>query len=120
MKQIWIVDDDEALRKLTEQLLAEFRYEVKTFASGNEALSALAHVTPNEAPSLIISDLEMSDGSGEDLLRGLRELQGVRHIPVLLISGHERLSEIRGFDAVLRKPFTEDELLPLLANLLKS
>jgi DNA-binding NtrC family response regulator len=63
-----VVDDDESLRRVTQFQLEQAGYEVRTAASGAEALRVL-QLSPQE---LVITDLKMTGLSGLELLRKIR------------------------------------------------
>lgn len=81
---IWMAEDEDALRELTERILRTLGYEVITFASGAEAL---AHATAAAAPpNLLLTDVVMPGMSGAQIAEGLRQrLPGLR---VLYMSGY--------------------------------
>ena len=88
---ILLVDDDtlllEALRAVLEQ-----RYTVVTATGGEEAVAAVAE-TP---PDLIILDVMMSYLSeGYDLAAMFRKGERTAHIPIMILTGVDRMFESR-------------------------
>ena len=87
-------------------------YEVSTATDGEEALD----VCISEGPDLIITDYQMPIMSGLDLCRKLRETDGCRSIPAIMLTAHgfdisaEEMAEV-GIAAVLAKPFSPREVL---------
>ncbi|MBI3697624.1 MAG: sigma-54-dependent Fis family transcriptional regulator, partial [Acidobacteria bacterium] len=66
--RILVVDDDESLRRVTQVQIGQIGYEVRTAASGHEALAIL-----QQAPQdLVITDLQMPGTSGLELLKKVR------------------------------------------------
>ena len=110
-KLILIVDDNEDFRlSLEESILAPAGYEVKSVADG---LSALTLVQEYE-PSLVITDHQMPNLTGIELIRRLRRQNP--QVPVILISseGSEALAieAMRaGATDMLKKPVESDEML---------
>src|SRR5258705_4990368 len=109
--RVLLVEDDRELRTTLRDALVLEGFELLTAASLSEALALLAHATRNDgaaaAVDLVILDLMLPDGEGEELLAVLRR----RHsLPVLVISAREaegqkvRLLDA-GADDYLVKPF---------------
>ncbi len=67
--RVLIVDDDEALRATTAEMLSSEGYEVITAKDGFEALAVLRSAEPN----ILISDLRMPNMSGFELLAVVRK-----------------------------------------------
>jgi CheY-like chemotaxis protein len=107
-----LVDDEEAVRLSTTELLEDLGYEVLEAASAEEALG----VVQNGAPlDLVITDHLMPGMTGSDLARSLRELRP--GVPVLIISGYAESEGIEPDLPRLTKPFRRDELVASLASL---
>jgi DNA-binding NtrC family response regulator len=106
---VLLVDDDAAFRTVMAAELSRSGYDVRTAASGEEALAVCAHA----APQVILLDLQMPGISGLDVLKALRE----RHAPgeVVMLTGHGSIDtaieaiRIGAFDYV-SKPCPLDEL----------
>lgn len=94
-RKVLVVDDSEILR-MTYQLLLELQVgqaiQVVTAASGAEALARL-QIQPDIA--LIVTDLDMPDMSGWELLGRCRRDPRLRSIPVLLTSGALSAGDLR-------------------------
>ena len=78
----------------------------------------------NNRPDLVLSDISMPDRDGLDLLRDIRALgPHAGSIPVVAITAvvgrvdRSRILEA-GFQACLPKPFTVDELMEAISNVL--
>ena len=109
--RILCVDDDDDLTRIIKARLQRSSVEVSRAASGKEGLK-LAH---SHRPDAVITDLGMSHGDGEFLLRRLKSKSSTASIPVIVISGiadSRRVAEIAhyGASAVLRKPISFDDL----------
>ena len=109
-RRILLVDDDDAVRGLTRQLLEHYGYEVTDAASAAQALEWFASA---ETPfGLVITDVAMPEMDGTELVRRLREISpGVR---VLFFTGYSE--ELNRYPAdlrhlpVLAKPFSAEAL----------
>ena len=113
---VFVVEDQAAILALVHRTLVGAGYDVRTAANGEAALAALEHGVPD----LLLTDVVMPGMSGAELGRRMRE----RHprLRVVYMSGHpyelRQEQDLAEPDAVLRKPFTTDELLAVLARAL--
>lgn len=116
---ILVVDDEPAVRRLAETVLSRNGYRALLAADGREALS-LYQQNKNEI-KLVISDLMMPRMDGPALIRALREQNtGVKSIIVTGLGEENRIGEAKaaGVDVVLNKPFTAEQLLANMKQLL--
>jgi len=105
---VLLVDNDEMVLSLGETILASAGYKVWVASSGQRALELFSQ-TPAEI-DLIVTDLVMPGMSGRELIDQVRRLSPT--VPVLSVSGYVRPSaENRDDDFYLRKPYTTQELL---------
>jgi len=107
---VYVIDDDESVRKSFERLLRSANLEVEAFASVDEFLGDKRHNTN----ACIIVDLRMPGSTGFDLQRELRS-RGIR-MPVIVISASddaETREQARrlGAAAFFRKPIDDQALL---------
>ena len=112
-QRILLIEDDRELRATLKEALSVEGYAVQTSASLADARALLQHAQPDTAPELVLLDLGLPDGDGEDFLA---ELCGQRGTPVIVISAREAEGQkIRlldsGADDYLVKPFGIGELL---------
>jgi len=106
-----IEDQPESLRWL-HQLFVSAGYRVLLADSGELALS----VVQDCHPDLILLDVIMPGMDGYEVCRRLKEIDGVKHIPVVFLSALEDANDrIRGFRVggvdFIHKPFLEEEVL---------
>ena len=118
---ILLVDDDSLTLLLTRDILERYGAEVITAVNGRDALTALKQA--QQSISLIISDINMPEMSGPQLIAEVRKDEVYKGIPALCTSATSASSDIQqfitaGFDEVLTKPFYEHDLLSKLAPLL--
>lgn len=114
LKQILIVDDDDALRELLADILGSRGYHVTASSDGLRALE-LIH---RENFSLVISDLEMPKINGVELAKRIKEIKS--ELPVAIITGwgNDLKEHSPYFDYVLPKPFNLSEVLQMVENCL--
>ena len=107
---VFVIDDDESVRKSLERLLDAARYRIELFKSASEFLSRSAH----PGPSCIVVDVQMPGLNGIDLQKALIERH--REEQIVFITGHGNIpmcAEAMKAGAVdfLPKPFKPKELL---------
>jgi chemotaxis protein histidine kinase CheA len=119
-RRIAIVDDAALIRRRLESSLDTHGFVTQTFSNGNDALNWLQ---ANEAPSLMITDIEMPEMDGYTLIDRCRRM-GLR-MPILVISS--RLSQewskeaLRlGANGYLSKGFSTAKLVETVDFLLQS
>ncbi len=115
---ILLAEDNAAVREFVRRVLADAGHQVETAGDGARALALLEKRA--ESVDLLITDVVMSNASGPDLVKGVR--QRFPALPVLYVSGYDQeLLDRDAFDphtAFLRKPFTAESLLAAAGKLL--
>jgi len=112
--EVFVVDDDESVRRAVDRLLRTAGYQVRTFASAEDVLAAL----PGGDPACIIIDVRMPGINGLDLFDRLRQTPCA---PVIFITGHGDIPmAVRAMKAgahdFLAKPFDDEALLGAVAG----
>ncbi len=122
MRKVLVVEDSSAMRGLIASIVDQIDdCEVVSVAGGYEALRRL----PREAFALVITDINMPDINGLELIAFLRKNPAYATTPVIIISteSSERDREkglALGADAYLTKPFAPEELQDAVRGLLDS
>jgi DNA-binding NarL/FixJ family response regulator len=119
-KRLLVVDDDPGLLRAVAETLRAEGYEVTTARRGAEALVRIAE----SLPDLIVSDIRMPGMDGYELVRNLRASARTKLIPIVFLTAKDETADrIAGFrsgvDAYLTKPFEPDELVAVVASILK-
>ncbi|MCH8083649.1 MAG: response regulator [Myxococcales bacterium] len=121
MKRILIVEDSPTMRALLNSALEGLEIPVKITeaSSGFEALRCL----PREPFDLIVTDINMPDINGLELVSFAKSNDAYRSIPLIIVStegadrDRERGLEL-GADAYLVKPFEAEYLREVVVDLL--
>jgi len=116
--RVLLIDDEQFYFKLIKKTLREAEYELEYAQSGNEGLSKI----PVFNPELLIVDLKLPGMDGFQVLERLRRDTKFAHIPVIVITAQDELSEkLKAFelgaDDYLVKPFQPEELVARMAIL---
>ena len=121
MTCILIVEDSSTMRSLLGSSLEELEGPVKLVdvASGFEALRAL----PRQSFDLIVTDINMPDINGLELVSFVKRNPAYREIPLVIVSteGSERDRDKGlelGADAYVVKPFDPEALREVARSLL--
>ena len=122
---ILVVEDDDATRSFLTDNLAADGHDVVAADSARHGWRLME----TKFPDLALIDVGLPDGSGLDLIRQVREADGVAsrvdpRLPILVLSGRRgELDRIRGFergcDDYVAKPFSYAELRARVGALLR-
>ena len=118
---VLVVDDSITVRRVTERLLRREGYRVALAADGMAALRELAA----EKPAIVLSDIEMPQMDGFDLLRNIRNDPNCGDLPVIMITSrtadkHREHALELGANDFLGKPYQEGQLLELVRQYVRS
>jgi two-component system, cell cycle sensor histidine kinase and response regulator CckA len=113
---ILLVEDEPQVQAVTARILRTYGYQVITAHNERTALAQAEQC--GGSIGLVVSDLVLPGVSGKDLVKRLR--QPCEHARVLFISGYspEHVGALSEDARFLRKPFTAQELLAVVAQLL--
>ena len=116
--QVWVVDDDHAVRFVLAAALREAGFAVSAFAAAGEALDALQQ---QRAPALVITDVRMPGDGGLVLLDKLKAAHP--QLPVIVMSAYTDVASTAGAfrggaHEFLSKPFDLDEAVALVRRAL--
>jgi nitrogen-specific signal transduction histidine kinase len=113
---ILLVDDEAVIRNLMRVSLEQAGYRVLLAQDGAEAMARLAQA--HEAVALALVDLMLPGMDGQAVIRTLRRIKP--HLPVVIVTGTDATpAELAASsDAVVYKPFTTQQLLAAIADVL--
>ena len=119
LPRLLVVDDSLSARKTLETLLKDTGYEVMTAIDGLDALNQIR----KRQPDLVITDMEMPRMGGVELSTVLSNRDETSEIPVIMITSrstekHRNEALEAGISAYLTKPWSENQLLDKIDNLL--
>lgn len=115
---ICIVEDDDEIRELICDYLAEHGFDCRPLCNGSELDQAMAR----ETPQLIVLDIMLP--GGEDGLAICRRLRAKTSIPILMLTARgdeiDRIVGIEiGADDYMAKPFNPRELAARISAILR-
>ncbi|NCZ85392.1 MAG: response regulator, partial [Burkholderiaceae bacterium] len=115
---IYLIDDDDAIRRSLSRMLADVGYDVFDYNSATSFLSNSRVVSP----AVILLDMQMPDLSGLELLDCLEKNGSTT--PIIFLSGQSHPQQIvkglkKGAFDFLFKPFNLEELLNAIQTALE-
>ncbi len=114
---ILVVDDQPQNLRLLDAILSPRGYDVRTAASGEEALVT---IEAGEV-DLVLLDIVMPEMNGYEVCRRVREQADTAYLPIVMLtaSGEEQKTKAleAGADDFLTKPIDQSELLARVASL---
>lgn len=119
--RVLIVDDDAATRDIVSRTLREDGAETRVAASAEEALSALE----GWSPDVMVCDLGMPVKDGFAMMREMRALPHLSHIPAIALTAYTRAEDRAralavGYTVHLAKPVNPLELTETVSALATS
>ncbi len=127
MRRILVVEDSVSTRSLVRAILEDPAFasevgpvEITEAQSGFDAMRLL----PRAKYDLVITDINMPDVNGLELIHFIRKSEQYRKTPLLIISTQATERDVErgrqlGADAYVPKPFTPELLRATCAKLLK-
>ncbi|WP_163708138.1 sigma-54-dependent transcriptional regulator [Mangrovibacterium lignilyticum] len=118
MGKILIIDDDSFICEILKKHLKNHKYQVETAFSAQSALQ----IFKNKGIELVLCDFRLPDSSGLEVLQKVRAMNP--DIPVIIMTAY---ADVRmavklmkmGADDYITKPIQQEELISLIAKLLK-
>lgn len=119
---VLIVDDSAAIRKILQRVLRQTDLplgEIHEAGDGSEAVDLLK----DRKFGLILSDINMPQMDGLQLLARIKEMEHLKQVPVIMITtegGQGKVMEAvqLGATGYVRKPFTAEQIKEKLAGVL--
>jgi CheY-like chemotaxis protein len=116
---ILVVDDQRAIVEFLEELLRDEGYAVVSCSDGEQALALLTA----KRPELMVSDVQMPNLDGWELVKRLRAEPAWQTLPVILMTAATKLPfDPRTLDPMtgyIEKPFMMAEFLTLVTRMLE-
>jgi two-component system cell cycle response regulator DivK len=118
---IMVVEDNEPSRDALSRRLQRRGYRILTAADGRQAVM----IAQTELPNLILMDLGLPGIDGWEATRLLKDDDGTRHIPVIVLSAHAMTNDrdlalAAGANDFDTKPVRFEQLLGKIDTLLKA
>jgi len=110
--KILLIDDFAKVRKITKNILENLGF--KNIIGAEDGIEAI-EILKNMEIDLILTDWNMPNISGLDLVKIIRNSEKLKHIPIIMISAEALKENIAkainaGVDDYIVKPFTKSTL----------
>ncbi len=114
-----VVDDSLSARRALAQVIQDAGFDVRTAKDGLEAVT----IIEKRKPDIMLVDMEMPRMNGMELTSHVRGFESTKDIPVIMVTSrstekHRKQAEEAGVNIYVTKPFSEDELLDNVHQLL--
>jgi two-component system chemotaxis response regulator CheY len=111
---VLIVDDSAAIRKILVRVLSQTDLPIKQVHEASDGSEALKIVAANDV-SLILSDINMPNVDGLELLTQLRDSPKWKDLSVVMITTEGSQAKVMeavqlGAKGYVRKPFTAEQI----------
>jgi two-component system chemotaxis response regulator CheY len=118
---VLIVDDSAAIRKILQRMLRQAGLDLGVILEAGDGIEALEKLSSHSV-GLILSDINMPNMDGIQLLSILKSSAKFKHVPVIMITtegGEAKVMEAvqLGASGYVRKPFTADQIKEKLLGL---
>ncbi len=120
--KILIVDDMSTMRRIVKNLLKQLGYS--NFTEADDGATALP-ILQGETFDFVVSDWNMPQMTGLELLKSIRADDKLKNIPVLMVTAEAEKEKIvdavkAGVNNYIVKPFTADTLKEKLDKIFKN
>jgi len=120
MRQILTVDDSASVRQMVSFTLRKAGYEVTEAVDGRDALGKIGQGKFD----LIITDLNMPNVDGIQLITGVRKMAGCSFVPILMLTTESQpekkdAGRKAGATGWIVKPFNAEQLVAVVQKLVK-
>lgn len=113
-----VVDDESSISDLVSIALKYEKFEVRTAASGRDAVSVASEFDPD----IIILDIMLPDFDGLEVMKRIRSTQ--KDVPVLFLTAKDDVKDriaglTAGGDDYVTKPFSIEELVARIRGIVR-
>jgi len=120
MKRVLSVDDSSSIRQMVSFTLRGAGYEVTEAVDGRDGLAK----SGSGKFDLIITDLNMPNMDGIQLIAAIRKLSGYAFVPILMLTTESQAEKKdagrkAGATGWIVKPFSADQLIAVARKLVK-
>ena len=119
---VLIVDDSAAIRKILERVLRHTDFQLGDVIEAGDGKEALDKLNGRDV-GLILSDINMPNMDGLELLQRVKANDAWRTLPVIMVTTEGSQDKVMqaiqlGATGYIRKPFTADQIKEKLIGIL--
>lgn len=113
MKTILIVDDSATMRKIIKRVLRQAELSYDNVLEASNGVEALEHIGSDDSIDLILSDVNMPEMNGIELVGKVRESHTADAIKIMMVTtegGEDMRNQAlaAGANGYVTKPFTPE------------
>jgi PAS domain S-box-containing protein len=116
-RMVLVVDDETAIREITQESLETYNYRVMLASDGIEAIDT--YTQNHQSIAIVLIDMMMPHLDTPSIILALKQINP--HVQIVAMSGSylnlEAIVDKQKVNAVLTKPFTTAEMLQTLAKI---
>lgn len=117
-KSALIVDDSATMRNMIKAVVSEMGFEIHTAQDGEKAF----RLAESQRFDVVITDINMPNMDGIELIRMLRESENAKYTPILVITTEggdnvKQAGKAAGASGWIVKPFNPDTLKRAVSKL---
>jgi two-component system, chemotaxis family, chemotaxis protein CheY len=118
-KTILTVDDSASIRQMVGFTLRQAGFQVVEATDGKHGLQ----IAQSTQAALVITDLNMPNMNGLELIQALRQLPAYKFVPILMLTTEsddtkKQAGKNAGATGWIVKPFNPEQLLKVIAKVL--
>ncbi|MBI5083826.1 MAG: response regulator [Acidobacteria bacterium] len=118
---VMIVDDSAAIRKILQRVLIQADVPLGKVVEAGDGAEALEKLK-NSPVGLILSDINMPNMDGLQLLAALKGQESTRSIPIIMVTTEGSSNKVMeavalGAAGYVRKPFTAEQIKEKLSGI---
>lgn len=120
MAKLLIIEDDELIQRMYKQVFEMRGHQVSIANNGEEGLEQAKAVKP----TLILLDIMMPRMNGLDMLKRIKALPGLAHIPIMILTNLMGAADAQtaltngALKYVIKSDYTPQEVGDIVENLL--
>ncbi len=114
-KRVMMVDDSLTVRQVLRMTLEQEGYELIEAENGSQALERF----PENGVDMLVTDLNMPEIDGIDLIKEIRQKPGSRFMPIIMLTSEsqpekKKEGKAAGASGWITKPFKPEQLLAVV------
>lgn len=118
---VLVVDDSQSMRFAVTTTLSSVGYSTDEASDGLEAIN----LAKEKAYDLVLTDINMPNMNGFQLIEALRDLQGYKFVPIVTLTTQtdkesRQKAKQAGATGWIVKPFAPEQLIEVMAKLTES
>ncbi len=121
-KRVLIVDDMNSMRRTIKTLLVEAGFNKELIVEMDLAGSAYKYIQTEGGVDFIVTDWNMPDYTGVQLVQQIREMEAYKNVPILMVTAEATRAQVveavtAGVNEYLIKPFSPKKFFDKISSI---